>query len=105
MRRDRSRAERVALVEELRQLGLALDRSKELFSLLKANVPCPGDSLDAMVFGAYVEWVEPEQPADEVIDQALAYEPIVTPPPSGFTLPPGRDQGPIEQGTNGGEPR
>ncbi|GAB5520924.1 MAG: hypothetical protein RhofKO_31750 [Rhodothermales bacterium] len=69
-------------MEELRQLEPALNRSKELFMVLGANVPCPDDQLDTMVYGPYFEWVEPEWPADKVIDEALAYEPIVTPPPA-----------------------
>ena len=80
MRRDLSRSELVAIVEELRQLEPALDRSKDLFKLLEVNVPCPGDQLDAMVYGPYFEWVEPEWPAVEVVERALAYEPIITPP-------------------------
>ena len=83
MRQDLSRAELVAIVEELRTLEPALDRSKEMFRLLEVNVPCPSDQLDAMVYGPYFEWVEPEWPAGEVIDKALSYEPILTPPPSG----------------------
>ena len=82
MRRDLSQAELVAIVEELRQLEPALGRSKSLFMLLEANVPCPGDQLDTMVYGPYFEWVEPEWPAEEVIERALAYEPIITPPPA-----------------------
>ena len=80
MRRDLSRSELIAIVEELRTLDPTEPRSHELFALLDTNVPLPGGRLDAMVYGYDYSGDVPSPTADVVIDRALAYEPLVTPP-------------------------
>jgi hypothetical protein len=82
MRRDLTRAQLIGIVDELRQLDLPPERRREQFALLEANVPCPGDMLEALVYGSDFEYVEPEGSAAEAVDLALAYTPLVTPPPA-----------------------
>ena len=81
MHHDPTRAELVGIVEELRRLDPNEDRSKELFGALEARVPCPSDLLHALIYGQDFEWIAPDDPAEEVIERALAYQPLITPPP------------------------
>ena len=83
MRRDLSRAELIAIVEELRTLDPTEPRSHDLFAVLDANVPYPGGPLDAMVYGYDYSGDDPNPSADAVVDRALGYEPLVTLPPRG----------------------
>lgn len=74
MRRDLSREELVDLVRRIRSGEGTETEQEDLLALLEANVVHP--AVSDLVF-----WPETPNPtAEDIVDEALAYRPVLTPP-------------------------
>ena len=71
-----SRAELIAVVERIIAVDGTEAELDEMVSLLQANVPHP--AVSDLIF-----WPEGNKQvsAEEVVDAALSYKPLITPPP------------------------
>ena len=76
MQRKPSKVELVEFVRRIMAFDGDEDEIDQMRALLEANVPHP-------YVGDLMFWPKgPEPTPEEVVEQALAYQPIITPPPS-----------------------
>lgn len=74
MEKKLSREELIELVKKLMNFKGTEEESIELLQRIEANV------LDPYI-SDYIFWSKPELTAEEVVDKALAYKPIILPAP------------------------
>lgn len=75
--RELDREELIALVETIFRCEGSEEEHEKMYELLTKNL------IDPEV-GNYMYWSNPQMTAEEVVDKALAFKPIILPGPDGW---------------------